>query len=91
MYVAEGLGLVILLLLSGLVSGSEVAFFSMSPHEIINFKNGNIGEKIIYKLISKPKRLLATILIMNNLINFAPVIRVLVYLSFSVVMFLAGL
>ncbi len=83
-YVVEGLALVILLLLSGLVSGSEVAFFSMSPHEIINFKNGDIGEKIIYKLISKPKRLLATILIMNNLINIA-IVTLSTFVSWNIV------
>lgn len=70
-YIANALILTLLLILSGLVSGSEVAFFSLSPREIHLLKNGNTPEKLIYKLISKPKRLLATILILNNFINIA--------------------
>lgn len=70
-YIANGILLILLLVLSGLVSGSEVAFFSLNPREIHHLKNGNVIEKRIYKLISKPKRLLATILILNNFINIA--------------------
>lgn len=70
-YIANGILLILLLVLSGLVSGSEVAFFSLNPREIHYLKNGNVIEKRIYKLISKPKRLLATILILNNFINIA--------------------
>jgi gliding motility-associated protein GldE len=70
-YIVNGIILVLLLLLSGLISGSEVAFFSLSPREIQHLKNGSSVEKRIFTLISKPKRLLATILILNNLVNIA--------------------
>lgn len=68
-YIVSGILLVFLLILSGLVSGSEVAFFSINPKEILQLKNGSSVEKRIYELILKPKRLLATILILNNFIN----------------------
>ncbi|NJN24884.1 MAG: gliding motility-associated protein GldE [Cyclobacteriaceae bacterium] len=68
-YVANAIILILLLVLSGVVSGSEVAFFSLNPREILLLKSGNSLEKQIFKLISKPKRLLATILILNNFIN----------------------
>jgi len=70
-FIVNGILLLILLTLSGLVSGSEVAFFSLNPMEIHSLKNGSSVEKRIYKLISKPKRLLATILILNNFINIS--------------------
>ena len=70
-YLVYGVILLILLLLSGLVSGSEVAFFSLSPGEVQSLRDGNALEKRIYSLVSKPKRLLATILILNNFINIS--------------------
>jgi gliding motility-associated protein GldE len=70
-YVLNGVILLVLLLFSGLVSGSEVAFFSLNPTEIQSLRNGSTVEKRIYSLISKPKRLLATILILNNFINIS--------------------
>lgn len=70
-YIGSGLLLVLLLALSGLVSGSEVAFFSLNPREVQLLKSGSPIEKRIFSLISKPKRLLATILILNNFINIA--------------------
>lgn len=70
-YIVSGFILVLMLVLSGLVSGSEVAFFSLSPREIQLLKNGSPVEKRIFSLVSKPKRLLATILILNNFINIA--------------------
>jgi len=70
-FVVNGALLVVLLMLSGLVSGSEVAFFSLSPTEIHSLRHGNSAEKRIFKLLSKPKRLLATILILNNFINIS--------------------
>ena len=70
-FIVNGIVLLILLMLSGLVSGSEVAFFSLSPIEIQSLRNGNSADRKIFKLISKPKRLLATILILNNFINIS--------------------
>jgi len=70
-YIVNGIVLTLLLVLSGLISGSEVAFFSLSPRDIQHLKHGSTVEKKIFSLISKPKRLLATILILNNFVNIA--------------------
>ncbi len=61
-----------LLVFSGLISGSEVAFFSLNIPSLKKNKGAYI-EKIL-QLLSKPKRLLATILISNNFINIGIVI-----------------
>jgi gliding motility-associated protein GldE len=77
--------LVFLLLVSALVSGSEIAFFSLSNSEIEK-NNKEQVEKInrIKSLLKKPKRLLATILITNNFINIA---IVLIFANLSRVFF----
>lgn len=65
----------ILLLCSALISGSEVAFFSLGPSEKDRLKNEesrNAG--IARKLLDKPQELLATILISNNFVNVGIVI-----------------
>ena len=62
-----------LLILSGMISGSEVALFSLSKSQLKNEdKSGYI--QIIQKLLSNPNKLLATILVANNFINIAIVI-----------------
>lgn len=62
----------VLLCLSALISGSEVAFFSLSPEDIkMCAVSEKSNDKKIYELVKNPKRLLATILIANNLINVA--------------------
>ncbi len=64
-----------LLICSALVSGSEVAFFSLSKAELQSLDTENsLVEKHIQKLREKPRELLATILVANNLINIAIVI-----------------
>lgn len=69
-FLINGLVLLVLLLLSGLISGSEVAFFSMTRDEIARCKSSTFkSERRISALLHHPKRLLATILITNNLIN----------------------
>jgi putative hemolysin len=62
----------ILLFFSALISGSEVGFFSLNHNQIDDIKRlkGSNGEKIL-NLLEKPKRLLATILIANNVLNIA--------------------
>ncbi len=61
-----------LTLLSGLVSGSEVAFFSLNQSETNNIKKKkNKSVNYVLGLLKTPERLLATILILNNLINVA--------------------
>jgi gliding motility-associated protein GldE len=65
--------LVILLIFSGFISGSEVALFSLSKSDIES-KSDLKSFKIITNLLEKPNKLLATILIANNLINIGIVI-----------------
>lgn len=67
--------LLVLLLCSALISGAEVAFFSLTPANFIteNGKRSNT-QKIVVKLLDKPKKLLATILVANNAINIAIVL-----------------
>ncbi|MFD2201697.1 gliding motility-associated protein GldE [Shivajiella indica] len=60
---------VILLILSGLVSGTEVAFFSLNTDDISNFDEKNKSEEKVIMLLETPKSLLSTVLILNNLIN----------------------
>lgn len=75
------LAIVILLACSAFISGSEVALFSLSQKDIddISNKDYNSG-KLISKLLEKPKKLLATILVANNFVNIAIVI---IFSSFS--------
>jgi len=67
--------LVVLIICSALISGSEVAYFSLSPTNLEDLKeeNSKLSNKII-ELNNNPKELLATILIFNNFINIAIVI-----------------
>lgn len=64
------MSLFVLLFFSAMVSGSEVAFFSLSPKllKTLDDEQSNISESIL-ELIQKPRELLATILIANNFIN----------------------
>ncbi|GAA3633514.1 gliding motility-associated protein GldE [Flavivirga jejuensis] len=74
--VVTGLVLLFLLLVcSGLISGAEVALFSLNRKDIddgLEEKSKRI--EIISKLLKHPKKLLATILVANNFINIAVVI-----------------
>jgi len=68
-------GLIVLLMCSALISGSEVAFFSLSPNDLIDLKaEDDKSNRLILKLRNKPRKLLATILISNNFINIAIVV-----------------
>ena len=69
------LAIVILLACSAFISGSEVALFSLSQKDIddISSKDYNSGT-LISRLLEKPKKLLATILVANNFVNIAVVI-----------------
>ena len=61
------------LLLSGFVSGSEISFFSLTPAQIEDLDETPKGQTI-RKLLSEPEKLLATILISNNLVNVTIVV-----------------
>jgi len=64
--------LIFLLVLSALTSGSELAFFSLSPEDIKNIKKEKSKRaSTILSLYGEPEKLLSTILVGNNLINVA--------------------
>ena len=72
-----GIALLILVLLffSALISGSEVAYFSLHGEVLSELKQeGSKRANRIIALLKRPKYLLATILIANNVINIAIVI-----------------
>lgn len=75
-----GLLIIVLILCSALVSGSEVAFFSL------NLKKEDKEQTGLHKLLSKPKELLATILIVNNIVNISIIIITELFLE-SVIQF----
>lgn len=65
----------ILIACSALVSASEVAFFALGPAEKKDLEEDQSrSSQAILKLLSKPKDLLATILITNNFINVCIII-----------------
>jgi gliding motility-associated protein GldE len=69
------LGILALLLCSALVSGAEIALFSLSQKDIDETVQENTSKgKIITSLLEKPKKLLATLLVANNFINIGVVI-----------------
>lgn len=66
---------IVLLIVSGLVSASEVAFFSLTPEEKEEIRYSQEETYTIsVKLMNAPKDLLATILITNNFANIGIVI-----------------
>jgi gliding motility-associated protein GldE len=66
--------LIILLLLSALISGSEVAFFSLGAGELEELEDDAPKHNRIKTLLDKPEELLGTILISNNFVNVGIVI-----------------
>jgi len=67
--------MLILLLLSALISGSEVAYYSLSPQDKKTLEEDTSkSSQRVLELLKKPKTLLATILIGNNLVNVAIII-----------------
>lgn len=69
------IGIFALLFCSAIVSGAEVALFSLSQKDIDETLQGNASKgKIISELLEKPKKLLATLLVANNFINIGVVI-----------------
>ncbi len=65
----------VLLVLSALVSGSEIAFFSLKHSQLEDLRDdGSTQAMRIISLMERPKRLLATILITNNVVNIAIII-----------------
>ena len=68
-------GLLVLLICSALISGAEVALFSLTQKDLDEAKDSKSKSfEIIIELLKQPKKLLATILVANNFINIAIVI-----------------
>ena len=60
----------LLLLLSGFASGSEIAFFSLSPTDLADLEpEKNSADAKIEMLRTDSERTLATVLIANNFVN----------------------
>ncbi len=80
----NGLVLVLLLIGSALASGSEVAFFSLNNEEIASIQESDPKRgRQVANLLSNPKKLLSTILILNNLINIG-IVTLTTFVSWTI-------
>ena len=69
------ISIIVLLFFSAMVSGSEVALFSLSQKNIEEaIEQNETKGNLISDLLKRPKKLLATLLIVNNFINIVIVI-----------------
>lgn len=68
-------GMGIMLFLSALISGSEVAFFSLNPTQLNELRShsGKVNQRVL-QLLGSPQKLLATILIANNFANVSIIV-----------------
>lgn len=75
--------LVSLLVLAGLASASEAAFFSLSHDDRAQCRSSDSpAEQRVAHLLNRPRRLLASLLIFNNLLNIAIVV-IITYLTWE--------
>lgn len=85
--VAYSIIILVLLLFSALISGSEVAYFSLSSKDLGKISDEfGISTDRIMNLLARPRYLLATILIANNVVNVS-----IVVLSYFIVRNIPGL
>lgn len=68
--------LFVLLACSALISGAEVALFSLTPSDFETNEDKTLNKSlaIVQRLLEKPKKLLATVLVANNFLNIAIVL-----------------
>ncbi len=67
--------LILLMIASAFVSGSEVAYFSLTPTDIEELEHTRNSRAVTaIKLLSRPEKLLSSILVTNNIINIALII-----------------
>ena len=78
MFLIASISFIVLLLCSALISGTEVAFFTLSKTDIIKISDETKGLNPVVILLQNPSKLLATILITNNFIN---ILIVLIFAS----------
>lgn len=77
--------ILVVLFLAALVSGAEVAFFSLSAQDLETAaKTSPRKTRVISRLLEKPKKLLVTLLVANNVFNIAIVV---LFFSFSLPLF----
>lgn len=82
--ILNGLLFILLLIGSALVSGSEVAFFSLTNEDLENIEEENTSQsKKVIQLVGSPKSLLSTILILNNLINIG-IVTLTTFVAWSI-------
>ena len=73
--VVEIIAVLVLLVFSALISGTEVAFFALTPSDLeLDLEKQTRQQNLVVRLLEKPKKLLATILVANNFINIAIVL-----------------
>jgi gliding motility-associated protein GldE len=76
-----------MLFCSALISGAEVAYFSLTPNDVEDLNQEKSKKALLtLKLLEKPNKLLATILITNNFINIG-IIILSTYLTASIFQF----
>ena len=80
----NGIILILLLISSALISGSEIAFFSLNQTDINELSNNGKEKNVVVTLLERPRKLLATILITNNFIN---ILIVLLFASLAETLF----
>ena len=74
-HITLALLIVVLLIFTALIAGSEVAFFSLSAKDINYIKQKeDRSYQTVLKLLENPKRLLATLLIGNNFLSIGVII-----------------
>lgn len=62
------------LILSGFISGSEIAYFSLTQSQLDDMDEDDYRSMAIKRYLDVPERLLATILVANNLVNVTIVV-----------------
>ncbi|WP_456379554.1 gliding motility-associated protein GldE [Lutibacter sp.] len=76
--------LLLFLVFSALISGAEVAFFSLSQADLHKASESKLGaQKAVVELLENPQKLLATILISNNFVNIL-IVLIFAYIGDSV-------
>lgn len=84
-WLINGLFFIALLFFSALISGSEVAFFSLTPEDLRQLQSDKDEKsQLVIKLVESPQKLLSTILILNNLINIT-LITLTVFVAWTII------
>jgi putative hemolysin len=82
-FLVSALTIALLLLASALVSGAEAAYFSLTEDHLLQLRQSNRpSERLVPTLLHAPRRLLATMLALNTIINLG-IITVSGYLAWS--------